>query len=731
MIEDQNSKIGTQLDGEKLGKGESRVLQHDVHEIRLGSYEHLFRIEWQPVVLSFSFSSKELKGKDPLIPVRARLESLDIKSIIPYIIDKTTHVVAAKRNTAKGLQALINSKYIVTDTFVDAIVYAATPEDIEDPDSLSPLERDFNAGWPDASQYLPVQGKEPSERPAAFFTPNPTRSCIFEGYTFVFCEQIQFENLQAPITNGGGKALLFNLEPRKTTTEDIVRYVKNVAGDKGSGGFEDGSIGKGVVVVRFRGKKDLEEWAIELGNEVARVLDQRSIEQSEFLDAILVNDASTLRKPLPEEEDDDGATAPPLISASAEESRAGQRQVPQQKDAFPAAQPEVSQPLSKRIRGRRVVTSRFKGFDDGFDPSQLPQSSRKMENYSQMDDIAEDSLRPQDSQAILLGESAMDIDSQAQIAGTQTRTSRKRRSSPFDIENEEDMVDSLLPAAAAMKRRRIEQEKENQRRGIPLSDSLNPTQQAAAAEATKKSPKPKKEINVREVARTHLEAEEEAARLDQESLKASLQGMDVEQMRNLALIEEMEVKPRSGHLDAQHADAHGDAGNRWDERWNGRKNFKRFRRPGEGNDRSRRGQTVIVGLEEVKKKDFGIGDEYWLESDKHKKKGKGRDTQGAVSQSQSQPFATARSQPVRVPEEEGSDAVMMVDRPPRTPKLADKTNLVQSMTSKSSGKRPASGPSTKAAPPAKKQKSLFVRNDDSADSDDSVDELKFRFKKKR
>lgn len=263
------------------------------------------RIKWHPVVFSFSLSSKEMKaGKDPLVNYRTRLEDLDIKVLIPYVIGATTHVVSSKRNTAKGLQALINHKFIVAETYIDALVYATTPDNLDELESLSPLEEDFDANWPNALDHLPAKSKEPSERPSADFVPKPERSNVFDGYTFVFCDAVQFETLQAPITNGGGKALEFTLDPGKTTTEEIVRYVKGVAGEKGLGEFEDGSEGKGVVVVAFRGKKGLEDWAANLAIQIALALGQRLIEQSEFLDAILLNDASILRRPLPLDEQD-------------------------------------------------------------------------------------------------------------------------------------------------------------------------------------------------------------------------------------------------------------------------------------------------------------------------------------------------------------------------------------------------------------------------------------------
>jgi hypothetical protein len=330
------------------------------------------RIKWQPVVLSFSFSSKESKGgKDPLQTVQSRLEDLDIKSMLPYIIGKTTHVVCSKRNTAKGLQALINGKHIVADSFIDALIFATTPGDLDEPESLCLLEEDFNANWPNELDHLPAKSKEPNERPKEYFRPNPERINIFEGYTFIFCDQVQFETLQAPVLNGGGKALYFPLDWGQTATEELVRYVKNAAGEKSLGEFEDGSEGKGVVLVRFRGKKGFEDWATQLGDQLALALDQRMIEQSEFMDAILENSASKLRRPLPEE--DQGRTQSHQSRSSTStrgtltvlDSTSSRPSAPRNDETHQTlAQPEVSQPVTMRGRVRGLIKPRFKGFDD-------------------------------------------------------------------------------------------------------------------------------------------------------------------------------------------------------------------------------------------------------------------------------------------------------------------------------------------------------------------------------
>jgi nijmegen breakage syndrome protein 1 len=254
-----------------------------------------FRLNWVPVVFTFSFSTKE-HNADPYTNLYKILGPLDIKVLIAYDRQYTTHVVAKKRNTSKGLQALINGKYVVhNDSFVNAVVAAATPSE----GAQAPLEEDFEANFPDPIQYLPPKGDEPTQRDASAYEPNPNRQEMFHGYTFVFCDKRQFDTLLAPITEGRGKALLREAIPNKTTVDDFVQFVKNVAGEKGLGEFEDGSDGNGVVVVRFNPVKGIgTEWFADFGRRVAQRLDHRLIEQNEFLDAILGNDASVLRRTL-------------------------------------------------------------------------------------------------------------------------------------------------------------------------------------------------------------------------------------------------------------------------------------------------------------------------------------------------------------------------------------------------------------------------------------------------
>ncbi|KAF3385590.1 hypothetical protein F1880_001761 [Penicillium rolfsii] len=563
-IADLGSSRGTVVDGERIqGK---IVLNGDEHSIMLGHYPHAFRIKWQPVVLSFSFSSKEMRAEDPLAKVRSRLESLDIKTIIPYVVGQTTHVVQSKRNTAKGLQALINGKYIVQDSYIDALVYATTPTDLENEASASPLELDFDSAWPDPTEHLPPPGNEPVSRPAAAFAPNPSRLNVFEGYTFVFGDPSQFENLQAAINNGQGKALLYQIKDGVTTADEIVQFMRSAAGTKGVGAERDEP--GGVVLVRFRSKGQYEPWSIDLGNEVALATDQRVIEQREFLDAILGNDASPLCRSLPREEGESQAA-----TSAAPEEPSGKAPANPPPTTSPAS--DVTHPVTtyKQAPKARKYVSKMKTFDDGFDMESVPV-------YTPDDDDQD----PTVTQAMDL--EPIQPDEPSQGLGTVE-------------EQEEDItVADLLPGARAMKRRRAEM-------GEDRSGSLD------THIKTEVAPKPKRaRLDVREAARKHQQEEEEEQLRQAEEDSHLSQDVDVEKLRNLAIVEEMDLPDRKPVV------RQDESSGRWDDRWNGRKNFKRFRRKGEPVNVRQRIQSVIVPLDEVTRKDFGIGEHYWVSTSK-------------------------------------------------------------------------------------------------------------------
>jgi hypothetical protein len=256
-----------------------------------------------------------MKKQDPLKPKRDRLEQFDIKTILEYITESTTHVVAAKRNTAKGLQALINGKYIVDEPYVDALVYSATPADLSEEENASPLEQDFDTAWPKPEAFLPPAGKEPTAQPPESYAPNLQRVNIFESYIFVFVDQAQFETLMPVITAGHGKALFFNVTPGRTTTEEALMYVRNAAGDKRFGDAPDERNEGSVIVVRHnKVDKEWDSWFNDFLGGISVALNQRPIAQGEFLDAILANHPSRLRGPADLDAKVQSKIAPPVTT---------------------------------------------------------------------------------------------------------------------------------------------------------------------------------------------------------------------------------------------------------------------------------------------------------------------------------------------------------------------------------------------------------------------------------
>ncbi|KAI4192448.1 MAG: hypothetical protein LQ348_003146 [Seirophora lacunosa] len=738
-LEDAKTKFGTVIDGQRVASGVTTVLKNDEHTYKLGNTPHTFHIKWEPVVLSVSFSSKEIKaGNDPLAALRNRLEDTDIKVINNYVIGSTTHVVQGKRNTAKGLQALINGKHIVTEAFVDALIYATTPGDLDAEESLSPLEEDFERNWPDAMQHVPPRGKEPNERPVARFAPDPDRISVFEGYTVVFCDKGQFDTLQPPITNGGGKALYFQPKFGSTTTDELVGFVKNVAGEKGLGELEDGSEGKGVVVVKFRGNsKDDFDWAVRLGTEASLALDLRFIEQNEFMDAILMNDASVLRRPL-ETTGNDG-----------EQDVEGRAAI--QNGTAPAVQdpqPEPHEPPPPPRRQRGLIKSRFKGFSSDEEDDKPPVSSVPHESS------------PHPSQP----------NTQPAETPSQTLVNPRKRPAPApeeeDEEGDSNFVDQLLPAATAMKRRRLEAIEEARQRGESPPPPA-PFTESAPQDTAKKATKPKAPIDIKASLRSRREAADAAIARDEESLRQEdLTLAAIENLRDLAVIEEFDIAPRPQRngtsaptttTTTSTTTTNGSTittTSRWDPAWNGRKNFKKFRRQGEGEDggggttRGRRrggmGQALIVPLEEVKNRGAaGIGQEYWLESEetllKKRKRREQRASQFMESGGSLPPAAAAAAaddeedegdgsavkreegEGEEEEEAEGGDAGMMEDEVAEPKRRSTRgrggaeTQTQASSEGAGKGKRKAKG-------------SVFAA---AQQSDSEDDELKFRFGKRR
>lgn len=738
-VEDLKSKLGTHINGHKI-KGEKHVIAQEKNELKLGSMGG-FKITWFPVVLSFSFTRKELDA-GVQTKLKDNLEQLDIKFLAVYDSHATTHVVNKKRNTSKGLQALVNGIYIVDDGFINNIIAGATPEDVDGGVERSALEANFDAKWPDALEFLPAPGNEPVQRPAEAFAPNPARKEIFEGYTFVFYEPKQHESLIGPIADGRGKALYKEVIAHETKIDDFIFYVKSIAGEKGLGEFEDGSEGKGVVVVRY---VPHDEWYEEFYRAVSLRLDHRLIDQKDFLDAILSCDASGLRRQLEVETPAATQNGP---------NYSGERMEVDNEQPVPAAATTRSQATVPR-RPARPTRKRFRGFvadseSDGDNNLDAPMLDSARADTSLPVAAAESS---QEGLFVSQGADSQEADTTIQEA---QRSQLKRPAAP-------SFEDDFAPTAAQLKRRRIAaREDPIPRQATPEPEVEENSDAAKNKKSTKgKSPKIKKEVDVLEVARQKREKVEAQARAERDQLEADAAGLDLAEIRRLQIEEPMSLRTDVPPMRSREQDI---ANGRWDPAWNGRKNFKKFRQRG-GVEAARTAPRIIVTLEEVKKATGGIGDDYWLEDEttqKRKKKSQ-RCTQSQNAGQQGQEKATAPSRRNRDhnvefgPEgdtgmdnsrvnsiatdenEQGSDD----DEPvmsATTKRNATAASIQQdsswrsqhttqkSQPSKSSTKRHAAAPPPHAQPAKRSKQNTMPSDDDDDESDE--DELRFKFKRR-
>lgn len=662
------------------------------------------------MVFAFSFTKKELQTQT-LTLLRERFEQLDVKLITEYR-KETTHVVSRKRNTAKGLQGLINGKFIVNETFLDAITQAAAASDDSQVPQPSLLEQDYDRNWPDAAQHLPPPGGEPVVHPNSAYQPDPARKDVFEGYTFIFYDKSQYDTLLAPVTAGGGKALLGDVVPEQTEVDEFVRYVKSVAGEKGLGAFDDGSEGRGVVLVRYLPSKGvLIQWYTGFITAVSLSLDHRPIEQSEFLEAILSKDASILRRAL-EVESQQNTQEPQRTSRATRAHPEASNPEAQSTTSQPI---EQSQPAPRTARTRRPMRRRFAGFDDDADVD--------------MDDVppasAPDNGSPPADEGGLFVSQDPDAPVPEQNSSATRRSQRKRPASPVP---EDDLMSGMAPSAARFKRQRIE-------RGEDVSAS-NPEPEESSQTAQISPPKKiKKEIDILAVAAQNREEEEARARAEKEDLANLPDDVDLSEIRRLNIVEEMEVRAPAQSRTREQDVATG----RWDPKWNGIKNFKKFRRRGQVT--GRQPARVIVPLTEVKSKEYGVGDDYWLEDEDTQRKKK---TVSQPSGRESQPSAPApsssRTNQRRVVVSEDSDEEEEEETPilssSRTRNARAAATPSQSNTRTQSSRTTSQGSKrAAAAEPAKEQPTKRARSTrkvfEVADSDDSDDELKFRFGKRR
>ena len=727
-ITDLSCRQGTIIDGRQTLKSKKNddgtveyaqgTLNGTEHEIRLAQGYEPFKIYWSPVVFTYaSKESQESKARS------AQLHALDIKTTTDFVYGKTTHVVTQKRNLPRVLSGLVAGKHIVTEAFLDRILERSTS--VTDTDFgyvPSPLEESFDEQWPKEDEYMPPTATEPVPRPQEMLRPDALRSEIFANLAFIFLDAKQYGSLHEPITGGDGKALLYEaLREGETTVQEYVDYVQSVAGRKKSSRSKNDKLP--VITVRLATPSDnAEDWATTFMDGVDRALNQRSMYQNEFLDVILTKDRAALQRP-PENAGEAILDAPESATLRPSPAHGTSSHTPE--SSAPADELVKSNPRKRTYRAK--TTSRFTGFDD-YEP---PPKIRKTED-THMEGVQQS-----------VPQATTQPSTQPQ---TQSRTqSRFAPQSPAHetIEKEEQM-DSLFPAAAEVKRRRaatrapsppasVEPEAEPtppqpRRRGVEALETLQRARRKAD-----------KDINVREQTRLRVKEEEERRRADEETLREELDGLDIEQMKNLAVIEEMEIMPRAqrnGDNLRTPAEARAQAkSDRWDPAWNGRKNFKKFRR--RGAEQGVASHKVIVQLEETPQTTSFSG-AFFLEDEKSRRRSlqqRIQDAEAAESDSESEQEAgfrgRSRTQSQRRTQEQrevinvedsGPDDEEVIE--PRTQKSSGRTQRVVETQMSEAGAKKRAGGAVSQQPATKKGR--FTRGDD--DSDD--EETGFRFKRR-
>ncbi|KAL1612697.1 hypothetical protein SLS60_000926 [Paraconiothyrium brasiliense] len=610
-ITDLSCRQGTVVDGDKTLKSskqpdgsiaeDTTTLTGTEHTIRLSNSYPPFTIKWQDVV--FTYASKEKKGTSQSqgSTRNAELHAMDIKTSTEFLYGQTTHVVSQKRNLPKVLQALVSGTPVVTVDYLDAVLSAAAQT--TDPEGNyvpSQLEEDFEMWWPQEKEYIPPAGQEPVPRPDQMLAPDPARSAVFSGLTFVFLNEAQHTSLHQVVAGGGGKALLFDTRLGESTVEEYVDYVRSIAGQKKRGSASKD--GLPVVTVRLPTyPEELEEWATTFVTGVDRSLNQRSILQNEFLDAIIANNASSLRQPPADIDINTSVPEPIPTQRSLREPTPSSPSRVQPQDlelsSLPADGPVRTNP--RKRPARRAITSRFTGFDD-YEP---PPKARKIEHIQVKDTPMED-VQPSEQQSVPEYEPAM----QSQLAPA-TQTQRTTRSLLLNNVDASIKADQMFPASAQFRKKRDATQAPAAAASVqpdswtePAPDRTQMRLERLKVMQEQRDEKMKQEINVKEETRKRMAEEEERRRVEEEQTRADLEGVDISTLHIDIKVLDMKIRPSEDRTFAR-TQLHGKG---WNPEWNGRKNFKKFRRRGIDKEATAQSQKVIVTLKPAPpRKGFG------------------------------------------------------------------------------------------------------------------------------
>lgn len=303
--------------------------------------------------------------------------------------------------------------------------------------------------------------------------------------------------------------------------------------------------------------------------------------------------------------------------------------------APPSPIKESPPPIPRRGRQRRAPQSRFKGFDHGSDDD---------------DETQKDPVQKPEA-----------VTSQAPALGELSRSQRKRPAP------ERDVMDEVAPTAAAIKRMRLETGEDPLPAAPPsppppaqVEPPKSPRPQkgkgknaTAAAAAPAKNTKRKKGALISDddyLNQFLQEGQEEEAQLraERELIQRQLaEGtIDFEDIRQGTAVQTVEVRipptrPAAAATVTQGASRRqpgdGQQDERWDPRWNGLRNFKKFGRQGRQQPRN------IIPLEPVQKKDYKMVRSDYLR-ERRRKRDANQTSQASINSNPARNSASARDE---------------------------------------------------------------------------------------
>lgn len=578
--------------------------------IRLGKVKHaLFKICWRPFVLTLS----NVKAKE----VQNSCDQLDIKFSKDYT-DLTTHVVTGKYNTPKTLQALTRQKWIVGQKYVEAML-AMADEMTKNMNSLPD---------PTVSDYLPPEDAFSLEYGRKAFLPTAGRENSFEGLEFVFFDRNQYVSLSPPIIAGEGKAFLYE----GTLDMNGIAYYLT-------------TLNRPVIVLT------IEEETTAMLDDLVPLIGAVSLTQGDFIRVLLSNGVheifaakKTKLLSLPPVE------LPPRVSTS-QIGFPSERAASTQANESLQTQPSESTALiSKRIGSRPMKV--LPNFDDDLFGGNMDYAPKRRvikdaltQAQSQKPTSSSRSLLDSDE---IFGSSAASSQmptkyprgaevplasghSSSQAVGTQLELRGKRsydgmsdphepafkrsktQSSPVvGSEEETEEAFELAPAAAEYARKRSQVVASQDLAQSTHANTRLVSKGKEADQTALRRKQKQREITEKEIEDTLKENKrraEQQKQTEEEENSLPLNG----ELKNLGTVEFFKVTlpdPRS----TSQSSGDRNLGN-WDPKWNGRKNFKGFRRAAKnGNIQAQDRPAIMIRLVPSEPSDRGLADQQWLET---------------------------------------------------------------------------------------------------------------------